>query len=533
MANEQGLYENIEPGTSISYNREKALKESINRIGRLTQEDIQHRKRLENIITKGKPTRKQEEEREEETNSLLKEGENEGCKIGKKANNNTEKRWRERDQQKGTRGEQSRNIAIQKVTEQRQRTEEEDKRRQEGNKEIEEIEEEEADIEIGIIRGEGEEINMPNPSLKLPTFQGKQGEDYAEFLDEIHMIAGVCGWADDMELQYVKLCIKGAAATWMKAIEEDKKDTLAKVREILKETFDDNRSPWQKHQDLTHLKQEKGQSVRDFALQVKEYDGPGKDDSSMISVFVSGVKDSIAEELEKATQLTFNSAVQRAEVLESIERRRQGRKVKLGMGEVYETRNNNLKGYESNEEEMNKMMEMCAMEYRKQWNGASQGATGWNDGNRQGGQLGFQPAPTYQNRQPNYEQQQRGDQYQRGNNGQGGSGNSSRGDRGSNRGNANQYMNNRIQGGPEDIANKQRGTNRVREYMRLLGEPTTQRDGEHNGKYCLIHDATSHTTDDCYYLGQYRNTMREKVQGRMNEMQGQGNGEAGPFQNQN
>ena len=294
--NEQGLFEDTQPGIGIGY-----------KWGR-TAEEIEQGQRL---------ALRWERDQIELRRRVLQEREERERRIRERKEEETQGRI-ERERQ-GREEEEIREGKRREAEEERKK--EERRRREEGESDKE-------GEEVTILSEEEKEKNMPNPSIKLPTFTGKQGEDYEEFLEEIHMIAGVCGWTPDVELQYIKLSIKGAAATWMKAIQDPEKNTIAKVRKILKDTFDDNRSPWQKHQDLTHLKQEKGQSVRDFALQVKEYDGPGKDDSSMISVFVSGVKDSIAEELEKATQLTFNSAVQRAEVLESIERRRQGRKVR-------------------------------------------------------------------------------------------------------------------------------------------------------------------------------------------------------------
>ena len=90
-------------------------------------------------------------------------------------------------------------------------------------------------------------------------------------------------------------------------------------------------------------------------------------------------------------------------------------------------------------------------------------------------------------------------------------------------------MNNRIQGQTGEMSNRERGTVRAREYVRLLGE---QPPGMGNGgmeKYCLVHDATTHTTDQCYYLNQYRESMKMRAQQDTGEYQHQGNRQAGPF----
>ena len=532
--NREGLYEEVEEGVRISYNKEKARREK--RSNDIENEDKtwEGDKDIEEIIEKTnkihiariaqlgrkKKIAGSETDREHYRLGVLRHalkytGENRGqiYKLKDNAQKEEEQRRKEREEDR----EILRRERIKRDKEQEAESESEksiDTDREEGGQEL-------------IVAAGEIEDEMPNPGLRLPTFTGARTEDYEVFLDEIEGMAGVCNWTNNEHLQYVKLSIKGPAATWMKAIPNDEKDTYQKVKDILKDTFADKRTGWQKHQDLGSLRQEKGQSVRDFALKLREYDGPGREDASMISVFVSGVKESIGDELEKTTQLTFKGAVQKAEMLEAIEKRKLSRKCKLGMMEVYDTRENNLKGYVEgrNDERYTDMVEMCAMEYNNKWGNAGMGskeevprpkreeppmkgrAEGYGPGPAAPGPrpqgAGFQ-GPQYNGPQYN------GPQY--------------------NRANANQYNNNRMQGQNREAMDKEKGSIRVREYTRLLGELPMR---EIKGKYCLIHDVNTHTTDECFFLTQFRERMEGERQGNAGRDQGQGNGRAGPFQSRN
>ena len=81
----------------------------------------------------------------------------------------------------------------------------------------------------------------------------------------------ISGWGASEYLDIVKIGKKDGAATWLKAVPQDEQDSLEKVKTIIKEAFGDKRPKWQRHRDLHNLKQDKGQSVRDFALKIKEY----------------------------------------------------------------------------------------------------------------------------------------------------------------------------------------------------------------------------------------------------------------------
>ena len=175
---------------------------------------------------------------------------------------------------------------------------------------------------------EDEMARMPN--FKMPIFHGKEGENYERFFDEMAGLMRISGWNPDEYLEIVKIGLKDGAATWLKAVPTADQNSLEKVKAIIKEAFGDKRPKWQRHRDLHNLRQEKGQSVRDFALKVKEYALPEDvDDGHLLSVFVAGLPRHIGMELAKSELTSLDKAVAQAVRIESVDKRGMDRKSDL------------------------------------------------------------------------------------------------------------------------------------------------------------------------------------------------------------
>ena len=324
-------------------------------------------------------------------------------------------------------------------------------------------------------RIEGAMARLPN--IKLPLFYGKENENYERFFDEMAGLQRISGWSPDEYLDIVKIGIKGGAATWLKAVPRADQDSLPKIRAIIKEAFGDKRPRWQKHRDLHNLRQEKGQSVRDFALKIKEYALPDDvDDGQLLSVFVAGLPRHIGMELAKSELTTLDRAVAQAVRIESVDKRSTDRKPEvmvLEVGRQVEPRREEQ--VEVNMRNFDGMMENQFLEYQPQNQPTQRGYGQPQDLPNQRG---------YTRGQSNYRGRGR---YQ----------------------NQGEY-NNRVQGSQPSRAlseyeYKQRSLARAAEYKRMMklqtgGAAVRPVDVEEGGtmqRYCIIHDSRSHTTAQC------------------------------------
>ena len=206
------------------------------------------------------------------------------------------------------------------------------------------------------------------PSFKMPLFHGREGESYERFFDEMKGLMRISGWSNSEYLEIVKIGIKDGAATWLKAVPEDEQDSLEKVKTIIKEAFGDKRPKWQRHRDLHNLRQEKGQSVRDFALKIKEYAYPDDvDDGQLLSVFVAGLPRHIGMELAKSELTTLDKAVAQAVRIESVDKRGLDRKTEALTLQMERTlRARDPPTVEINMCEFDSMMENQFMDYQPQ-----------------------------------------------------------------------------------------------------------------------------------------------------------------------
>ena len=332
---------------------------------------------------------------------------------------------------------------------------------------------------LGETWGRTEVVMARLPNFKLPLFHGKEGENYERFFDEMAGLKRISGWGPDEYLDIVKIGLKGGAATWLKAVPRDDQDSLAKVKAIIKEAFGDKRPRWQRHRDLHNLRQEKGQSVRDFALKIKEYALPDDvDDGQLLSVFVAGLPRHIGMELAKSELTSLDKAVAQAVRIESVDKRGPDRKPEVMVLEVdrnMEARKEQK--MEINMREFDGMMENQFMDYQPQ---GQSNQRGYNRG-----QSNYRGRGRYQN-QGEY--------------------------------------NNRVQGSQPgrqltEYEYKQRSMARAAEYKRMMklqtgGASLAPTDGPEGGsmhRYCIIHDSRSHTTAECDLLKEIYQNKEEQV----------------------
>ena len=317
------------------------------------------------------------------------------------------------------------------------------------------------------------------PNFKLPLFHGREGESYERFFDEMAGLMRISGWGSSEYLDIVKIGIKDGAATWLKAVPRDEQDSLEKVKTIIKDAFGDKRPKWQRHRDLHNLRQDKGQSVRDFALKIKEYAFPDDvDDGQLLSVFVAGLPRHIGMELAKSELTTLDKAVAQAVRIESVDKRGFDRKTEAMTLEMERNlRYRNEATVEINMCEFDSMMENQFMDCQPQGQSTQRGY------NR--GQGNWKGRSRYQN-QGEY--------------------------------------NNRIQGSlPSEPLNeqeyRQRSLARAEEYKRRMRQqtggaipvPLDKSEGERQYKYCLIHDSRTHTTAECDLLKGLYQTREESA----------------------
>ena len=315
------------------------------------------------------------------------------------------------------------------------------------------------------------------PNFKLPLFHGREGESYERFFDEMAGLMRISGWGSSEYLDIVKIGIKDGAATWLKAVPRDEQDSLEKVKTIIRDAFGDKRPKWQRHRDLHNLRQDKGQSVRDFALKIKEYAYPDDvDDGQLLSVFVAGLPRHIGMELAKSELTTLDKAVAQAVRIESVDKRGFDRKTEAMTLEM----ERNLKYRNEATVEIN-MCEFDSMMENQFMDCQPQGQSNQRGYNR--GQGNWRGRSRYQN-QGEY--------------------------------------NNRIQGSrPNETLNeqeyRQRSLARAEEYKRKMRQqtggaipvPLDKYEGERQYKYCLIHDSRTHTTAECDLLKGLYQTREE------------------------
>ena len=98
------------------------------------------------------------------------------------------------------------------------------------------------------------------PSIRLPWFTGKEDEQVEKYFRELKILKAIYKWQDDHLLNMSLFGLRGRADDWASALDDADKATFAKLEEAMTKIFEDKRAQWQKHADISNLKQLKEQS---------------------------------------------------------------------------------------------------------------------------------------------------------------------------------------------------------------------------------------------------------------------------------
>ena len=100
------------------------------------------------------------------------------------------------------------------------------------------------------------------------------------------------------------LGLRGRADDWASALDDEDKDTFAKLEEALTKIFGDNREQWQKHANFSNLKQLKEQNVLDFVGVLKQKQAKSEaTPAMMLAVFLDGLKPALGRILKHSKML--------------------------------------------------------------------------------------------------------------------------------------------------------------------------------------------------------------------------------------
>ena len=163
---------------------------------------------------------------------------------------------------------------------------------------------------------------MAFPQIVLPTFSGSKGENYEGYFADMADLKYVFKWSQDHYTRLVRVGLKGKAAAWLQTVHDRDKDTVGKIKMIVKEVFGDKRSGWLQCRDLNKLKQLEAETVWDFALRIREYDSELIPEQIKLSAFINGLLPPINDDVMKAQLNTLNEAVRFASRLELVEKDR-------------------------------------------------------------------------------------------------------------------------------------------------------------------------------------------------------------------
>ena len=124
-------------------------------------------------------------------------------------------------------------------------------------------------------------------------------------------------------LKIARLSLKGRADDWAHGLEAVEKDTFQHLKESMIKIFGDGRAVGQKQTDVFALRQTKEQTVLDFAGTIKQHQG--KAEVGAGTVFLEGLKGSIAKQVAIQDPKTFDEAVAIATRLESLDKTKPGK----------------------------------------------------------------------------------------------------------------------------------------------------------------------------------------------------------------
>ena len=166
---------------------------------------------------------------------------------------------------------------------------------------------------------DGARARMPN--LRLPTFGGKSDEFVDTYFDQIESLAKIYNWGEEQQLAMTLHGLTSAAADWTKTLPATDRDTYEHLKTRLKKIYADHRAPWQKCCDLLNFKQQKSQSVLEFAGMLRQQQARcGVSNEVLLAAYIEGINRDISRQIAVINPSTFEEAVNLASRLESIEK---------------------------------------------------------------------------------------------------------------------------------------------------------------------------------------------------------------------
>ena len=159
------------------------------------------------------------------------------------------------------------------------------------------------------------------PQIRMPWFQGKPEEKVERYFRELERLKIIYEWNEQKTLNMALHGLKGRADDWVQGREAGDKDTFAHLKASMIKILGDKRAVWQKQTDFFALRQGKDQRVLDFAGIIKQHQGKADvGPSTVLAVFLEGLKGSIVKQVAIQDPKTFEEAVAIATRLESLDR---------------------------------------------------------------------------------------------------------------------------------------------------------------------------------------------------------------------
>ena len=121
----------------------------------------------------------------------------------------------------------------------------------------------------------------------------------------------------------ILLGLRGRADDLASALDDANKDTFAKLEGAMTKIFGDKRAQWQKHADLSKLKQLKEQSVPDLSAVLKQKQAKSEaTPAMMLAVFLDRLKATLGRQVALLDPKIFKVAVASATRLEALDKTR-------------------------------------------------------------------------------------------------------------------------------------------------------------------------------------------------------------------
>ncbi|XP_033356960.1 uncharacterized protein LOC117237285 [Bombus vosnesenskii] len=162
----------------------------------------------------------------------------------------------------------------------------------------------------------------------LEKFSGDGLPSVSRWIEDFEEMAKVCGWSDIHMVAFAKKLLTGSAQSVVKR--ERCTKSWIKLREALKDEFEDTVSDQQIHQELANRMKRPDKSLQQYMNSMREIAGQGTVDiPSQISYIIQGIPDEVAN---KAVLYGAKNMQQPKERLKQYEAMRRDMKAKTKFG---------------------------------------------------------------------------------------------------------------------------------------------------------------------------------------------------------